>query len=51
MVGNIMELNNPTARIDHIEINPCVLIDINIIRIANEAKILKTFPASIIFVR
>ena len=51
IVGNIMELNNPTAKIDHIEISPCVFIEIAIITIASKAKILSTFPGAIIFVK
>ena len=51
IVGNIIELNNPTANIDHIETNPVVLIEIKIIAIANEAKMLNTFPGDIIFVK
>ena len=48
MVGNIIELNNPTAKIDHMEINPSVLIEITIIRIASKANILNTLPGAII---
>lgn len=51
IVGNIIELNNPTANIDHIESNPVVLIEIKIIAIAKEAKIANTFPGEIIFVK
>ena len=51
MVGNIIELNKPTARILHIDINPVVLIEIRINKMAIEAKMLNTFPGFIIFVR
>ncbi|EDP94357.1 hypothetical protein KAOT1_09921 [Kordia algicida OT-1] len=51
MVGNMIELNNPTAKMDHIEINPVVVIDIAIIEIASIAKMLNTFAGDIILVR
>ena len=51
MVGNIIELNKPTAKIDHIETKPTVLIEIAIKTIASKAKILSTLPGDIIFVK
>ena len=51
IVGNIIELNNPTAKIDHIESKPVVFIEIKIKEIANKEKILKTFPGEIILVK
>ena len=45
IVGNIIELNNPTAKIDHIDSNPCELMETTIITMANNAKILNTLPA------
>ena len=42
IVGNMIELNNPTVRIDHIDINPYVFIEIRIIPMASMAKILNT---------
>ena len=51
IVGNIMELKKPTAKIDHIESSPVVFIEIKIMEIAKEAKIPKTFPGAKIRVR
>lgn len=51
MVGNIIELNKPTAKILHILISPVVLIDIKINRIAQVAKMPNTFPGFMILVR
>ena len=51
IVGNIIELNKPTARILHMDSNPVVLIEIIISKMATEAKMLKTFPGFMIFVR
>lgn len=51
IVGNMIELNRPTARILHIEISPVVLIEIKISEIASKAKIPKTFPGLIIRVK
>ena len=51
IVGNMIELNKPTAKIDHIETKPVVFIEIRIIAIANKAKILKTFPGAKILVK
>lgn len=42
IVGNMMELNNPTAKIDHIEINPFVLMDIKIIEIDLKTEAIKS---------
>ena len=42
MVGNIMELKRPTARIDHIETNPFVDMLIKIKNIARELKTTRT---------
>ena len=38
MVGNIIELNNPTARILHIAIMPWEAIEVKTNKVANEAK-------------
>ena len=38
IVGNIIELNSPTNKIDHIDNNPVLDIDITIIVIAPNAK-------------
>lgn len=51
IVGNIIELNNPTAKIDHIEIKPVVAIDIRIIPTANDAKMLRTLAGAKIVVK
>ena len=51
IVGNIIELNNPTARILHIDSSPLEIADKIIIIVANIAKMLRTFPASKILVR
>ena len=51
IVGNIMELNNPTANIDHIEINPVVLIEITIMEIERIAQMLKTLAGDKILVK
>ena len=51
MVGNIMELNNPTARILHILTKPTVLIDKTIKPIDIVAKMAKTFPGFITLVK
>ena len=51
MVGNMIELNNPTTKIDHIETNPFEVMEIAIMTIADSAKILNTLPGVIIFVR
>ena len=51
IVGNIMELNNPTAKIVHIEINPTVFIEIKIMIIAIVAKMLNTFAGAKILVK
>ena len=51
MVGNIMELNNPTAKIDYIDNSPVVFIEIKIKAMAKEAKMPKTFPGAKIRVR
>ena len=51
IVGNIIELNKPTDKILHIDSNPVELIEIIISNIAMEAKMLKTFPGVITFVR
>lgn len=51
IVGNMMELNNPTANIDHIDNNPSVFMEIKIMKIAKNEKILNTFPGSMIFVK
>lgn len=51
MVGNIIELNNPTHKILHIENNPVVLIDNKISAMANVAKMPKTLLGFIILVR
>ena len=39
MVGNIIELNNPTAKILHIDNNPFVIAEISIMATAEMAKI------------
>ena len=51
IVGNIMELNNPTAKIDHMDSSPVVLIEIRIMAMAKKAKIPKTFPGAKIRVK
>ena len=51
IVGNIIELNKPTAKMLHILINPAVLTDVRINMIDIEAKIPSIFPGFIIFVR
>ena len=51
IVGNIIELNNPTAKILHIDNNPFEMAEISIITIADMAKMLRTFPALKILVR
>ena len=51
IVGNMMELNNPTAKIDHIEIKPVVAIEIKIMLTANDAKILNTLDGAKIVVK
>lgn len=51
MVGNIMELNNPTAKMLHIAMYPLVFIETKIKEIASVAKIPKTVPGLIILVR
>ena len=51
IVGNIIELNNPTAKILHIDNNPFEIAEISIIIIAEMEKMLRTLPASKIFVR
>ena len=44
MVGNIIELNNPTASIPHIAIRPLVAIEVKTNTDANEAKRASTYP-------
>ena len=51
IVGNIIELNKPTDKIDHIEIKPTVFIEIRIITIAKKEKIVNTFPGVITLVK
>ena len=51
IVGNIIELNKPTAKILHIATNPLVLIDIKINAKAPIANQLNTFDGAIIFVK
>jgi|TARA_B110000240_G_C13449679_1_gene431960 hypothetical protein len=46
IVGNIMELKKSTAKIDHIENNPVVFIEIKIMAISKEAKMPKTFTGA-----
>ncbi len=46
-----MELNKPTAKIDHIEIKPVVAIDNRIIPTANDAKMLRTLAGAKIVVK
>ena len=51
IVGNIIELNNPTANMLHIDIKPFENADKRIRSIAAKAKALKTIPAWKILVR
>ena len=51
IVGNIIELNNPTARMLHMLNNPDVLIDIIMSEMASVAKIPSTLPGFMILVR
>ena len=51
IVGNMMELNKPTAKILHILSKPVVLIDIRINVMASVENIPNTFPGLIILVR
>ncbi|NQX82752.1 MAG: hypothetical protein HRT66_12295 [Flavobacteriaceae bacterium] len=51
IVGNIIELNKPTAKILHILTKPVVLIDINIRVVVKKAKIPSAFPGFIILIR
>ena len=51
IVGNMMELNNPTAKIAHIESNPKEFIEIKIMVIAIVAKMLNTFAGAKILVK
>ena len=51
IVGNMIELNNPTAKIDHIEIKPVVAIEIKIMPTANDAKMLNTLDGAKIVVK
>lgn len=51
MVGNIIELNKPTAKILHIESNPSVFIEIRISRIAINENAINTFDGAIFWVR
>lgn len=51
IVGNIMELNKPTAKMLHMLTKPVVLMEININTMAVVAKMPNTFPGFIILVR
>lgn len=51
MVGNIIELNNPTASILHIAIMPWEAIEVKTNTDANEAKRASTYPGFIILVK
>ena len=51
IVGNIMELNKPTARILHIENKPVVLIEMMMSSIAIKEKMLSTMPGFMIRVK
>ena len=51
MVGNIIELNKPTAKILHIESNPVVFMEMNIMATAKKANRLSTLPGFIILVK
>ncbi len=51
IVGNMMELNNPTDKIDHSATSPFVFIEINMSSIESDAKIPKTFAGANILVR
>ena len=51
IVGNIIELNSPMAKILHIDINPFEFADRKIRKIAIKAKKLSTLPAWKILVR
>lgn len=51
MVGNMMELNKPTAKMLHMLTKPVVPIDIRIKALEIVAKIASTFPGFITLVR
>jgi hypothetical protein len=51
IVGNIMELNRPTARMLHIEIIPTVFMEVIISRSAPIAKKESTFDGEKILVK
>ena len=51
MVGNMIELNNPTARIDHIATKPLVVIDVMISTKAAIANRIKTLLGAITLVK